>query len=176
MKNKGKVIKHRINEAVRAKEVRIVKSDNFNGVYSIHEALEIAEREGIDLIEVTASANPPICQLMEYGKFCYEQKKREKEQKSKQKQLDMKEIRLSSVIGEHDLEIKMSQAKKFLDEGREIKVTVDKINGRNKEYKKIEANKIFLQVIEDLDSVGKIKNAPDMQGKKMSAIFAPLKK
>lgn len=116
---------HEINESIRDKEIRVVDDQgNQLGILSAREALEIALEKNLDLVKIAPAATPPVCRIMDYGKFCFEQQKREKEARKNQKTVEIKEIRMSSTIDTHDFQTKVAQAIKFLENGDKLKVSV----------------------------------------------------
>lgn len=161
-----------LNEEIREKEVRLLSSDNEQlGIVSTKDALKLAEEKELDLVLISPSANPPVCKIMDYGKFLYEQSKKEKEAKKKQKVVDVKEVRLSPTIEEHDIAIKANNARRFLEDGDKVKVTV-RFRGREADYSHIgfEILKSFSGRLED---VCIIEKPAKLEGKNMILILAP---
>lgn len=171
---------HRINMEIRVPEVRIVGLEEFkdelgreDGIYSSSEAREMAHQLGLDLVEVAANAKPPVCRIVEYSKFRYEQKKREKANKAKQHTVVMKEIRFGPNTDDHDFNFKLKHAQKFLSEGNKLKAYVQ-FRGRNIIYK--ERGKDMLdRFAEELDEYAKVEMDPKMEGRRMIMIMAPKK-
>jgi translation initiation factor IF-3 len=164
----------RVNDDIKAKQVRLIDADNENrGVVSIKEALAIAEEAGLDLIEISPQANPPVCKVLDFGKYRYEQQKRKNEAKKNQKIVEIKEIKLRPMIETHDYEVKLKQAKKFLDQGNKVKLTM-RFKGRE-----LSANdkgkQVLTRIIEDLGDACKIDSEARLEGRQMSAIVAPNK-
>ena len=166
---------------IRVPEVRLVGLDAYSeelgdiedGVYSTSEARAMAEELGFDLVEVAANARPPVCRIVEYSKFRYEQKKREKANKAKQHTVVMKEIRFGPNTDDHDFNFKLKHAQKFLSEGNKLKAYVQ-FRGRNIIYK--ERGKDMLdRFAEELDELAKIEMHPKMEGRRMIMIMGPKK-
>ncbi|MHC1720637.1 MAG: translation initiation factor IF-3 [Clostridiaceae bacterium] len=163
-----------MNEGIREKEIRVVSSDGEQlGILSSKEALKIAEEKEMDLVMISPNAKPPVCKIMDFGKFIYEQQKKDKEAKKKQKVINIKEVRLSPNIEEHDIEIKASNARKFLLAEDKVKVTV-RFRGREADYSHTGRKilEIFLAMVEDVCVVEK---APKLEGRNMTMILAPKK-
>ena len=163
-----------INENIKAKQVRLIDADNENrGIVSIKEALAIAEEYGLDLIEISPQANPPVCKVLDYGKFRYEQQKKKNEAKKNQKVVEIKELKLRPVIETHDYEVKMKQAKKFLEQGNKVKFTM-RFKGRELSANDM-GKQIMTQIVEDLDSCAKVDSVMKLEGRQMMMILSPLK-
>lgn len=163
-----------INEEIREKELRVIGSDGEQlGIISSKEAMEIAESKQLDLVMIAPQAKPPVCRIMDYGKFLYEEQKREKEARKKQKVINIKEIRISPTIEDHDLNVKAKNAEKFLKDGDKVKVTV-RFRGREADYShfgKELLNKFFEKVKEE----GLIEKEAKLEGRNMILIIAPKK-
>jgi len=144
------------------------------GVYKTSEALRIAEEKELDLVEISPNAAPPVCKIMDYKKFLYEQKKREKELKSKSTQITVKEIRFGPQTDEHDYEFKKKNAEKFLKEGSKLKAFVF-FKGRSIIYKE-QGQILLLRLAQDLEEFGKVETMPVLEGKRMTMYIAPKKK
>lgn len=172
---------HRINNEIRVPEVRIVGLEPYqevlgekeDGVFPTKVALGMADTLGMDLVEVAPNAKPPVCRIVEYSKFRYEQKKREKANKAKQHTVVMKEIRFGPNTDEHDFNFKIKHAHKFLSEGNKLKAYVQ-FRGRNILYKGRGAD-MLEKFAEELDEVGKVEMNPKMEGRRMIMIMAPRK-
>lgn len=163
-----------INENIKAKQVRLIDADNENrGIVSIKEALAVAEEAGLDLIEISPQANPPVCKVLDYGKFRYEQQKKKNEAKKNQKVVEIKELKLRPVIETHDYEVKMKQAKKFLEQGNKVKFTM-RFKGRELSANDM-GKQIMSQIIEDLDNCAKVDSEMKLEGRQMMMILSPLK-
>lgn len=169
----GVIIKElQINEGIRAKEVRLIGADGEQiGVVSINEALDAAREADLDLVNIAPNAKPPVCKVIDYGKYRYEAIKREKEAKKKQKVINVKELRLSPNIDTHDLEVKANQANNFLKKGDRVKVTV-RFRGRELGHTSI--GKDVLNDFANLTSEnGIIDKKPTMEGRSMVMFLAP---
>lgn len=167
--------KHRINEQVRHREVRIVGfgDDSIDGVRSSSDALKIAEERGLDLIEINATANPPVCKIADYSKFKYEQKKRDKELKKNQPKTQLKEIKFGPNTGDHDLEFKSRNAEKFLSQGHKVKAYVQ-FRGREHAHRE-RGELMLLRFAEKLSENGTVESMPQMQGRNMVMFLSPKK-
>lgn len=163
-----------VNEEIREKEVRVISDDNTqNGVISVKEALKLAEEKQLDLVLISPTANPPVCKIMDFGKFIYEQAKKDKEAKKKQKVINIKEIRLSPTIEEHDIVIKANNARKFLIDEDKVKVTV-RFRGREADYSHI-GKKILESFVAKLEDVCVVEKPAKLEGKNMIVVLAPKK-
>lgn len=163
-----------INENIKAKQVRLIDADNENrGIVSIKEALAIADESGLDLIEISPQANPPVCKVLDYGKYRYEQQKKRNEAKKNQKVVEIKELKLRPVIETHDYEVKIKQAKKFLEQGNKVKFTM-RFKGRELSANDM-GQQILNQIVEDLDSCSKVDSEMKLEGRQMTMILAPQK-
>ncbi len=143
------------------------------GIYQIREALEIADHQGLDLVEISPSANPPVCKVIDYKKFLYEQKKKQKEIKAKTAKVIVKEIRLGPNIDEHDFNFKLKHAIKFLEDGAKVKVDVF-FKGRTIVYKE-KGEIVLLKFAQELEDHGKVEQLPKLEGKRMIMIISPKK-
>ncbi|TDI73908.1 MAG: translation initiation factor IF-3 [Bacteroidetes bacterium] len=166
--------KHRINEKIRAQEVRLVGDNVEVGVYSIQEALDIANEIEEDLVEISPNAAPPVCKIMDYKKFVYEQKKREKALKSKATKVTIKEIRFGPNTDDHDYQFKKKHGEKFLKDGAKLKAYVF-FKGRSIIYKD-RGEILLLRLARDLEEYGKVEQMPRLEGKRMTMFLAPKKK
>jgi len=161
-----------MNEDIREKEIRVIGADGEQlGVLPTKEALRMAEEKELDLVAISPSANPPVCKIMDFGKFIYEQQKKDKEAKKKQKVITIKEIRLSATIEEHDIEIKANNAKKFLVDGDKVKITV-RFRGREIENSHV-GRKILDHFVEKLGDVYIVEKPARQEGRNMIMILAP---
>lgn len=164
-----------INSAIRDKEVRLIDVDGtMIGIVSAKEAQLKANERELDLVKISPNANPPVCKIMDYGKYLYEQNKREKEAKKKQTIIDVKEIRLSAKIEEHDFSFKVKNAMKFLQDGDKVKVSI-RFRGREIAYSAM-GREVMMKFADNLKDFGKIEKPPVMDGKSMSMVLVPLKK
>jgi translation initiation factor IF-3 len=153
--------------------VRVVGENIQTGIYNIKEALKMAEEQGLDLVEISPSANPPVCKVVEYKKFLYEKKKKQKEIKAKSAKVVVKEIRLGPNIDDHDFNFKLKHAIKFLQDGAKVKVDVF-FKGRTIIYKE-KGEYILLKFASDLEEYGKVEQLPRLEGKRMIMVIAPKK-
>ncbi|MBW2936467.1 translation initiation factor IF-3 [Aureisphaera sp. CAU 1614] len=163
-----------MNEKIRAKEVRLVGDNVEVGVYPIKRALEIAEELESDLVEISPNAEPPVCKVMDYKKFVYEQKKREKALKAKATKVVVKEIRFGPNTDDHDYDFKKKHGEKFLKEGAKLKAYVF-FKGRSIIYKD-QGEILLLRLAQDLEEFGKVEQMPKLEGKRMTMFIAPKKK
>lgn len=165
----------RINGEITAKEVRLISSSGEQlGVVSVKEALSMASSEDIDLVEISPTAKPPVCKLMDYGKFKYEQSKKRDEARKKQKQVQIKEIKFRPGTDEGDYNIKMRNIIRFLEDGDKVKVTL-RFRGREMAHQQLGA-KLLERVKEDLADIGMVEQFPKMEGRQMVMMVAPKKK
>jgi translation initiation factor IF-3 len=162
---------HFINERIKAPVVRVVGENVEQGIYNIKDALAIAQRLELDLVEISPTANPPVCKVTDYKKFLYELKKKQKEIKAKSAKIVVKEIRLGPNTDEHDFNFKLKHAMKFLEEGAKVKVEV-LFRGRSIVYKDQGEIKL-LQFASLLEDYGKVEKLPLLEGKRMIMIIAP---
>ena len=161
----------RINEDIKVKEVRLIDETGENrGIMPIKEALALAEEADLDLIEISPQANPPVCKILDYGKYKYEVQKRKNEAKKNQKIVETKELKLRPMIDTHDYEVKIKQAKKFLSQGNKVKFTM-RFKGR--EASSDMGLKVLQNILDDLESLIKIDAEPKMEGRQMTMIVSP---
>jgi translation initiation factor IF-3 len=151
--------------------VRLVGENVETNIYPLRDALHIAEEQGLDLVELSPDANPPVCKIMDYKKFVFDQKKKQKEIKSKASKVVIKEIRLGPQTDDHDFEFKLNHAKRFLQEGSKVKVEVF-FRGRSIVYKE-QGELILLKFAQELDEFGKAESLPKLEGKRMMIMIAP---
>ena len=163
-----------INEHIRAREVRLVGDNVETGVYPIQEALKIADGLGLDLIEISPTAQPPVCKILDYQKFLYQQKKRQKEQKAKATKVVVKEIRFGPQTDDHDYNFKLKHAIGFLQEGAKVKAYVF-FKGRSILFKE-QGEVLLLRFANDLEENGKVDQMPVLEGKRMIIMLSPKKK
>lgn len=165
---------HLVNEEIREKELRVVGNDGEQlGLMSSKDALLIAEQKQLDLVMIAPQAKPPVCKVMDYGKFLYEVQKKEKEAKKKQKVILIKEIRISPNIEEHDLNVKAKNAEKFLKEGDKVKVTV-RFRGREADYSHF-GSQLLKAFSEKLAEVCIIEKEAKLEGRNMTMVLTPKK-
>ncbi|MBN9298269.1 MAG: translation initiation factor IF-3 [Filimonas sp.] len=162
---------HRINERIRVPQVRLVGDNVTVGVYPIEEARKIAQQQEMDLVEISPNADPPVCKVIDYKKFLYEKKRKEKEMKANAKQSEVKEIRFTPGTDDHDFDFKAKHAEKFLKEGNKVKAYVQ-FKGRAIMFKD-RGELLLLKFAERLTEVGALEGMPKMEGKRMLAMFAP---
>lgn len=165
---------HNINSKIRAEEVRLVGDNVEIGVYPTKQALSIADEQGLDLVEISPNAKPPVCKVMDYKKFLYEQKKRDKALKSKATKVVVKEIRFGPNTDDHDYEFKKKHAEKFLKDGAKLKAFVF-FKGRSIVFKE-QGQILLLRLAQDLEEYGKVEQMPKLEGKRMIMFIAPKKK
>ena len=172
MKNDKMKQQYRINEQIRVREVRIVGDDG-SIVVPIRQALDMAHDQEVDLVEISPNANPPVCRLIDYSKFLYQQKKRQKEMKAKQVKVEVKEIRFGPQTDEHDYQFKLKHAKEFLEEGNKVRAYVF-FRGRSILFKE-QGEVLLLRFANDLEDYGKVEGMPSLEGKKMFLYLTPKK-
>lgn len=153
--------------------VRVVGEAGDNEIHPIREAIRMADEAGLDLVEISPNANPPVCKIMDYKKFLFDQKKKQKEIKAKATKVVIKELRLGAQIGDSDFEFKLNHAKKFLEDGAKVKVDVF-FHGRSIAYKE-QGELVLLKFAQALEDVGKVESLPKLEGKRMLMIIAPKK-
>lgn len=162
----------KVNREIRAPKVRVIGPTGEQvGVLAFYEALAMAQEAGLDLVEISAGSNPPVCKIINYGKFRYDQTKREKESKKAQHQIKVKEIKFKPNIGVHDFETKLRHAREFLAEGNKVKVTCT-FRGREMMYPEL-GEKVVKQLCEALDDVSMMESPPKMMGRMLTAVLAP---
>ncbi|MDN4592900.1 translation initiation factor IF-3 [Polycladomyces subterraneus] len=163
---------HQVNEAIRAREVRLIGPNGDQiGVVPLREALRMAQEANLDLVNVAPQAKPPVCRIMDYGKFRYEQSKREKEARKKQKTIQVKEVRLSPSIEEHDLQTKLRNVKKFLQSGDKVKLTI-RFRGREITHQEIGLG-ILNRMAKEVEDLAQVERQPKLEGRQMIMILSP---
>lgn len=165
--------KHRINRQIRSREVRVVGDNVDNDIYTTKEALRIADDMNLDLVEISPKADPPVCKVMDYKKFLYDQSKREKEIKKNQKKTTIKEVRFTPNTEQNDINTKLSQAIKFLKRGDQVKVSVF-FKGRQMKFKE-QGEVLLLQFVQDLSDFGTPDGMPKMVGRRLIVNVKPKK-
>ena len=173
MKNDSKKDEYRVNRQITAREVRIVGDDIESSVVPLQKAIKIAEEKGVDLVEISPTATPPVCRLIDYSKFLYQQKKRQKEIKAKQVKISVKEIRFGPQTDDHDYDFKLKHAREFLTSGNKVKAYVF-FKGRSIVFKE-QGEVLLLRFATDLEDVGKVESMPELMGKRMTMFIAPKK-
>lgn len=172
MKNDKIKNQYRVNEQIRVREVRVVSEDG-SEVMPTRKALDMARNEGVDLVEISPNAQPPVCRLIDYSKFLYQQKKRQKEMKQKQVKQEVKEIRFGPQTDDHDYKFKLKHAIEFLEEGNKVRAYVF-FRGRSILFKE-QGEVLLLRFANDLEEYGKVEQLPKLEGKKMFLFLAPKK-
>ena len=172
MKNDKLKNQYRINEQIRVAEVRVV-GDEGAQVMATRDALALARQQEVDLVEISPNAQPPVCRLIDYSKFLYQQKKRQKEMKAKQVKVEVKEIRFGPQTDEHDYQFKLKHAKEFLTDGNKVRAYVF-FRGRSILFKE-QGEVLLLRFANDLEEYGKVEAMPSLEGKKMFLYLAPKK-
>ena len=172
MKNDKMKNQYRVNEQIRAREVRVV-SDDGAMVMPTRQALDMAHQQGVDLVEISPNAQPPVCRIIDYSKFLYQQKKRQKELKQKQVKQEVKEIRFGPQTDKHDYQFKLKHAIEFLEEGNKVRAYVF-FRGRSILFKE-QGEVLLLRFANDLEEYGKVEQLPKLEGKKMFLYMAPKK-
>lgn len=163
---------YRVNEQIHVKEVRIV-GDGGAEVVPTRQALEMARQQGVDLVEISPNAQPPVCRLIDYSKFLYQQKKHAKEMKAKQVKVEVKEIRFGPQTDDHDYNFKLKHAKEFLEDGNKVRAYVF-FRGRSILFKE-QGEVLLLRFANDLEEYGKVEQMPSLEGKKMFLYLSPKK-
>ena len=161
-----------VNKSISAKSVRVI-TDNGEmlGVLQIEEALKMASDQGLDLVEVSPKANPPVCKIIDYGKYKYESQKRKNEARKKQKTIDVKEIKLRPNIDSHDFDVKIKSVKKFIENGDKVKITL-RFRGREMVHQELGSN-VLDRVKDETDAFSKIEALPKLEGRQMVMVLAP---
>ena len=166
--------KLRVNTRIRASEVLLIGADGRRiGVKPLQEALDLAAQEGMDLVEVDPQADPPVCRMLDYGKYRYEQTKRERAARKRQRMVEIKEVRLRPKIGDHDLQIKVAAARRFLEEGNRVKVTM-RFRGREWTHSDI-AETLLRQIATMLEDVAEVEQVPSSGSREMTMLLSPRK-
>ncbi|MBT4904194.1 MAG: translation initiation factor IF-3 [Flavobacteriaceae bacterium] len=163
-----------MNQKITAQEIRLVGDNVEVGVYSLNKALALSRELELDLVEISPNATPPVCKILEYKKFLYEQKKRDKALKSKATKVIIKEIRFGPQTDEHDYEFKKKHAEKFLKDGAKLKAFVF-FKGRSIVFKE-QGQILLLRLAQDLEDLGKVEQLPRLEGKRMTMFISPKKK
>lgn len=165
----------RVNEQIRAREVRVINENgDMLGVMAPFEAIKLAREAGLDLIEVSPNAAPPVCKILDYGKYKYEQQKKANEARKKQKVIDIKELKLRPTIGDHDYQIKLKQAREFLTDGDKVKFTL-RFRGREQSHMDLSL-KVMRRAKEDLADISKVEQDIQSEGRQAVMVLMPLPK
>ena len=166
---------HRLNDEITVPEIRLQGLEGEQlGIVSVRAALQMAEEAEVDLVEIAPTANPPVCRIMDYGKFKYQEQKRAHEAKLKQKQVQVKEIKLRPGTDENDYQIKLRNMTRFLEEGDKVKVTL-RFRGREMAHQEFGMRQLE-RIKADVDAIGQVEQMPKMEGRQMIMIIAPAKK
>ena len=167
-------LEHQLNEEIRDKEVRLIGADGAQlGIVSSTQANAMAEEQGLDLVKISPNAVPPVCKIMDYSKFCYDQKKREKDAKKNQKVVEIKEIRMSPSIDTNDLNTKIKAAQKFLIDGNRVKVSI-RFRGREMAHTNI-GEKLLLEFADACSEIAAMEKNPKLEGRFMAMFLTPKK-
>jgi translation initiation factor IF-3 len=166
-----KEAEHKINHFIRVSQVRLVGDNVEVGVYSVQDAMRIAQQQQLDLVEISPNADPPVCKVIDYNKFLYDKKKKEKEMKAKSKASEIKEIRFTPGTDDHDFDFKAKHAEKFLKDGNKVKAYVQ-FKGRAIMFKE-RGELVLLKFAERLSEVGQPEGLPKLEGKRMQMVLAP---
>ncbi|MBV9829347.1 MAG: translation initiation factor IF-3 [Alphaproteobacteria bacterium] len=162
----------RINEEIGVVRLRLVdERGQMVGVVQRNEALAMAAQAGLDLVEIAPNADPPVCKILDYGKFKYEEQKKKNEARKKQKVIEVKEIKLRPSIDDHDYDVKMRSMNKFIEEGDKVKVTM-RFRGRELAHQELGMN-VLMRVRDDLEEIAKVEQMPRMEGRQMTMVVAP---
>jgi translation initiation factor IF-3 len=162
----------RINDEIGVLRVRLVdERGEMVGIVQRNEALAMAADAGLDLVEIAPNADPPVCKILDYGKYKYEEQKKKNEARKKQKVIEVKEIKLRPSIDDHDYEVKMRSMNKFIEEGDKVKVTM-RFRGRELAHQELGMN-VLMRVKDDLDEVAKVEQFPRMEGRQMTMVISP---
>ena len=172
MKNDKMKLKYRVNEQIHVKEVRVVTEEGAE-VMPTRKAMDMAHKEGVDLVEISPNAQPPVCRLIDYSKFLYQQKKHQKEIKQKQVTVEVKEIRFGPQTDEHDYQFKLKHAQEFLSQGNKVRAYVF-FRGRSILFKE-QGEVLLLRFANDLEELAKVEQLPMLEGKKMFLYLTPKK-
>ena len=173
MKNDNLKGQHRINEQIHSREVRVVGDDIEPKVYPLSQALKMAEDAGLDLVEISPTAVPPVCKIIDYSKFLYQLKRKQKEMKAKQVKVNVKEIRFGPQTDDHDYNFKLRHAMGFLQDGDKVKAYVF-FKGRSILFKE-QGEVLLLRFANDLEEYGKVEQMPVLEGKRMTIFISPKK-
>jgi len=172
--NKREEDQHKINDKITAREIRLVLDGQEPIVISTSDAIKMADEQSLDLVEISPKAKPPVCKILDYRKFLYNQKKREKELKAKQSKVEIKEIRFGPNTDEHDFQFKLTHAKKFLEQGNKLKAYVF-FRGRTIVFKD-RGEILLLKFVTELEDYGTVEQLPKLEGKRMIIMINPKKK
>ena len=164
----------RVNQQIRISPVRVVDPQGEQiGILPIEQALQIAEEQGLDLVEVAPLARPPVCRIMDYGKFRYEEQRKAREARKKQHQVQLKEVKMRPGIEDHDFDFKLRHARRFLEEGNKVKITM-MFRGRQMAHPEL-GREVLDRVVQEVADVGKVESNPTMEARSMTMVLAPLR-
>ncbi|MEL7343854.1 MAG: translation initiation factor IF-3 [Pseudomonadota bacterium] len=164
----------RVNDRIRVNEIRLIGAEGENvGVVTPRQGIAMAEEVGLDLVEISPNASPPVCKIMDFGKFKYEQQKRESEARKKQKTIEVKEVKFRPNTDTHDYDVKMRNVFKFLENGDKVKVTL-RFRGREMAHQNL-GRELLERVADDVQEIGKVENMPKMEGRQMVMMIGPSK-
>ncbi len=165
----------RVNDRITASEIRLIGAEGENhGIVTPARGLELADEVGLDLVEISPNAKPPVCKIMDFGKFKYEQQKRESEARKKQKTIEVKEVKFRPNTDKHDYDVKMRNVVRFLENGDKVKVTL-RFRGREMAHQNL-GRELLERVAADITDIGKVENMPKMEGRQMIMMIGPLPK
>lgn len=165
---------HRINHEIRANEVRVIGEDKKQiGIMTLREALELAQEKGLDLVEIAPKANPPVVRIMDYGKFLYEEHKKQQEAKKRQKQIKVKELQVRPKIDDHDLDVKVKKMREFLEDGNKVKVRL-RLRGREMGKPELVRN-VVNKIMERLEDIAQIESPMKVEGRIGIMLLGPKK-
>ena len=163
---------HRINHRIEAREIRLIDQEGENrGVMPTRQALALAEEAGLDLVELSPDAKPPVCKILDYGKFKYQEQKKAAEARKKQKIVEVKEIKFRPMIDDHDYDVKMRSIRRFFEEGDKVKITL-RFRGRELAHQEL-GTKLLERVRGDLSPLAKVEQEPKFEGRQMVMVLAP---
>lgn len=164
--------KHRINGEIRAREVRLIDMDGEQvGIRSLDEALALAQEHEIDLVEIAPQAKPPVCRLMDYGKFRYQEQKRQQEARAKQKIVQVKEVKFRPATDEGDFNVKMRNVRRFIDDGDKVKVSL-RFRGREMAHQEL-GMRVLERVRDEIEEIAQVESMPKLEGRQMVMVLAP---
>lgn len=162
----------RINRDIRVREVQVIDADGSNkGVLNVFDAIQIAEEQGLDLVEVAPNSTPPVCKIMDYGRFRFQEQKKAAEARKKQKVIEIKEIKLRPAIDDHDYGVKMKAMRGFFEEGNKVKITL-RFRGREMAHQDI-GMKVLDRVKQDITEIAKVEQEPSFEGRQVVMVLAP---
>jgi translation initiation factor IF-3 len=162
----------RINRDIRVREVQVIDADGSNkGVLNVFDAIQIAEEQGLDLVEVAPNATPPVCKIMDYGRFRFQEQKKAAEARKKQKVIEIKEIKLRPAIDDHDYTVKMKAMRAFFEEGNKVKITL-RFRGREMAHQDI-GMRVLDRVKQDIVEIAKVEQEPSFEGRQVVMVLAP---